>query len=164
MGGLPCVRAQRPADSTPNGAIRPRRRYPPPSGRRRSEGTSRARSPAKLSDDTSPHATSSASPFSTSVRNKPVALTRSPKNNAPRDSKAANSALPVEESGNVVESTSGLPALQISPRSRRNSAIGVLFTGPTFLFRVPPSPFRVAVSRPHAISPERHNPSSHSGS
>jgi len=44
--------------------------------------------------------------------------------------------------------TSGFPALQISPRSRRNSAMGVLFTGPTFLCRVPTSVFRIAVSRP----------------
>src|SRR3989442_13570866 len=35
------------------------------------------RSPAKLSDDTSPQATSSPRPFSTSVRSNPVALTRS---------------------------------------------------------------------------------------
>src|SRR5438094_904273 len=37
-------------------------------GRRRSDGTSSDRSPAKLSDVTTPHATNSANPSSTSVR------------------------------------------------------------------------------------------------
>src|SRR5205814_5407343 len=98
-----------------------------------------------------------------SVRSNPVALTRSPKNSAPRDSNAVSSAFPVDDSGSVAGSTSGRAARQISPRSRRNNAIGVLLTGPTFLFRVPTSAFRVAVNLPQAISPERHNPSSQSG-
>src|SRR2546422_2302786 len=96
-------RAQRPAVSTPNGAIRPRRRNPP-IGRRRSDGTSSARSPAKLSDVTSPQATSSPNPFSTSVRSSPVAFTRSPKNEAPRSSRTSRTARPECESGSATGS------------------------------------------------------------
>src|SRR2546425_2560010 len=55
---------------------------------------SNARSPAKLSDVTIPHATSSPSPFSTSVRSSPVAFTRSPKNDAPRWSSTSRTDFP----------------------------------------------------------------------
>ena len=133
-------------------------------GRRRSDGTSRARNPAKLSDVTSPHATSSPSPFSTSVRSSPVAFTRSPKNDAPRPSSTSSTARPACDSGSSLGSGSGVRDRQTAPRSRRNRATGVVRIGPDFLFRVPPSAFRVAVSRPQAISPERQSPSSHSGS
>src|SRR5437879_3003331 len=77
-------------------------------GRRRSDGISSARSPAKLSDVTKPHATSSPSPFSTSLRNRPVALTRSPKNDAPRPSSVDDTqlfSLPTEAPAVEVETT-----------------------------------------------------------
>src|SRR2546430_16907795 len=86
-------RARGPPVWTRKGPARPRRENAPaPIGRRRSDGTSSARNPAKLSDVTSPHATSSPSPFSTSVRSRPVALTRSPKNDAPRSSRTPSTA------------------------------------------------------------------------
>ena len=55
----------------------------PPKGLRLSDGVSRARSPAKLSELTRPSTTSSASASSTCVRSRPVPSTISSKNDAP---------------------------------------------------------------------------------
>src|SRR2546427_657756 len=66
--------------------------------------------------------------------------------------------------GSAAASAAGDIALQTSPLSLLNSAIGLVRIGPDFVFRVPTSAFRAGLSRPHAISPERHSPSSHSGS
>ena len=66
----------------PNGVVRRRRVCALPVGRR-SDGTSKARRPPKLSEVTRPSATSSASASSTWVRKSPVPSTSSSKNDAP---------------------------------------------------------------------------------
>ena len=74
--------AQRPPLSMAKGSTRPRR-FAPARGFRWPDGASRPRSPAKLSEVTSPSATSSASATSTSDRNRRAATTSSSKNKAP---------------------------------------------------------------------------------
>ena len=59
------------------------RRVPPANGLRRSDGTSSARNPPKLSEVTRPRATSSPSAASDLRRSRPVAATSSSKNDAP---------------------------------------------------------------------------------
>src|SRR2546421_6332827 len=65
------------------------------------------------------------------------------------------------ESGRCAGSGCAVMDCQTTPRSLRNSAIGVVRIGPDLW---PPFDGAAADSRPQAISPERHRPSSHSGS
>ena len=69
--------------SSPLAALTPRDRRRPGRDPRLSDGTSSARRPAKLSELTSPDATSSASASSTCGRSKPLPSTSSSKNDAP---------------------------------------------------------------------------------
>src|SRR5205814_5477723 len=88
------------------------------------------------------------------------AFTRSPKNDAPRWSSASSTARAECESGRLAGSGCTVRDRQTAPRSLRNNAIGVVRIGPDLC------PFDDAAgdSRPQAISPERHRPSSHNGS
>ena len=133
--------AQRPAFSMPNVAVR-RRRGPPKIGLRSAEGTSSARSPAKLSETTSPRATSSASASSTWVRSKPDPCISSSKKDAPLSRMVPRTA-PALKLGSIAASLADKEPHCAACR-RASSVIGVVRTGPGR----PSAPFARPLARP----------------
>ena len=155
--GARAMRAQRPAASMPNSAMR-RRRRPAMAGLRRSEGTSSARRPAKLSELITPRATSSASASSACEGRRPVPALISSKKEAPWVARysAARCAPPERFTG------SGVPVRLDHRRTlrRARSTIGVVRTG-----AAPRSgSARRGARRVHTKRPARHCSSSHAGS
>ncbi len=151
--------AQRPADSMPNGATRPERR-PPAIGRRFAAGISSALNPEKLSALTRPTATSSPRAASTLVIKRPDSRTNSEKNSAPRFRSVS-----YVSRASVVSSTcsaDGANASHAAVCSRKNKATGLERIGP--LLNVRPRGPTGGESRAHETLPERHSPSSQSGS
>ena len=135
-----------------------RRRDEPPRLARRSAGTSNARSPPKLSEFTSPKATSSASAASTCVGRRRAVSTISSKNKAPslRKLSATARALAVScSSGNAV-----VNADQALRLRRAINAIGVERTGAAPRCG---SATRAA-RRVHTKRPDKQCSSSHAGS
>ena len=120
---------------------------------RRSAGTSKARNPAKLSELTSPVATSSASASSTCGRNSPVPSTSSSKNDAPNCLMWSATARARELN------PTASAAMESDPQSgawrRASKVIGVVRTG-VGLRSLPPGRAVRGLSRAQTTRPERH--------
>ncbi len=159
------INTQRPASSTPTVAVVRRRRPPGRSGRRRSDGTRRARNPVKLSELTQPAATSSASADSTCVRSRPVVRMMSSKNDAPWRSRDSRTLWAL---GDKRSSPCDSRAPHTCTRERCRNAMGDVRTGPGLrprLERVGGSLLRGVERgrerRAHVQRPDRHSASSH---